>query len=94
VEVLSTNGIVARATQTELDAWVNAVGITVTSVIDAEGFDLQTLNAMGIREALVILELPSMTVVHYDDGDQSGTVAPSVVAGFTKLYELLGQPAP
>jgi hypothetical protein len=94
VEILSTRLINQRATQTDLDAWVNAVGITVTSVVDPEGLDLQTLNAMGIRESLVIVELPSMTVVHYDPGDQSGTVDPSVVAGLNKLYELLGQQAP
>jgi hypothetical protein len=87
--VLSTTAFANNASRDELDAWVNSVELTVTTVMEGEGQDRASLQAFGIREALVIVELPSMTVVHYDPGDQSGTLDPSVVVGLAKLHELL-----
>ena len=90
VEVLSTNGFFTAATRTDLDAWIQTYEVPVTSVIDAS--PLQTLDLLGIREATVIVELPSMQVVFYNDGDQSGTTTTGASLAMDEVLRLLGTP--
>ena len=92
VEVLEdgpTFGV--AATQSDLVAWITAptTDITVTSLIAAQGAYGQTLAALGIREATAIVEIPSMKVVWYDDGDQSGALTTGAFKGIDETLRLL-----
>jgi hypothetical protein len=70
VEVLATG--LTGDVRNDLDAWITTYDLTVTTVGEAPGAAGQTLQALGIREATVVVELPSMRVIWYDDGDQVG----------------------
>ena len=77
-----------QATQNDLNAWINAYSLTVTSVIEAPGSYMQTLQALGIREGTAIVEIPAMRVVWYDAGDQSGSTLVTTGA-FKAIDEML-----
>jgi hypothetical protein len=89
VEVLGTSGGSA-ATRDQLDAWIVTYEIPVTSVIDVS--PLQTLNLLGIREATVVVELPSMRVAFYDDGDQTGLQTTAATMALDEVLRLLSMP--
>jgi hypothetical protein len=88
--VLSTNGFTVAATRDDLDAWIETFGVVVTSMIDAPGHEMQSLDTLGIREATVVVELPTMKVAFYDDGDQSGTQTTAATMALDEVLQLLG----
>jgi hypothetical protein len=90
VEVLEDGALFGQqATRSDVDAWINTYGLTVTTVIDAPGAYGQTLTALGIREGTVIVEIPSMKVVWYDAGDQSGALTTGASKAIDETLRLL-----
>jgi hypothetical protein len=90
VEVLEDGPLFGTAaTRSDLDAWINTYSLTVTSLIAAQGAYGQTLAALQIREATAIVEIPSMKVVWYDNGDQSGGVTSGASMAIDETLRLL-----
>jgi len=78
-----------QASQNDVNAWINTYSLPVTTVIGAAGAYNQTLQALGIREATAIVEIPAMKVVWYDNGDQSGTVTTGASMAIDETLRLL-----
>jgi hypothetical protein len=90
VEVLEDGPtFTVAATRSDLDTWITYYGLTVTSLIAAPGAYGQTLAALGLREATAIVEIPSMKVVWYNDGDQSGAVTSAASMAIDETLRLL-----
>lgn len=92
VEVLVSKQYSDPANRTHLDAWVATYDLTVTTVIDAPGHELESLDAIGIRETAVIVELPSMRILWRATGDLFGVGASSVELAATELVSRLPPP--
>ena len=88
---MNTNNSFMPATRTDLDAWIETYGLTVTSLLDAPGSSGQTLQTLGIREATAIVQLPGMNIVWFDDGDQSGALRTGADTAIDEMLGLLGQ---
>jgi hypothetical protein len=89
MEVLISHGFFSPATRDYLDAWVKTYDFSMTSVIDAPGHELATLNAMGIRETALVIELSTMHVVFRKTGDLAGIDPPSLDDAFAEMYARL-----
>jgi hypothetical protein len=87
VEVLATGA--TGNVRNDLDAWITTYDLTVTTMGDAPGAAGQTLQLLGVREATVIVELPTMRVVWYDDGDQSGLLRTAADMAIDEALRLL-----
>ena len=69
VEVLGSSEFTNPADRAHLDAWVTTYELSFTSVIDAPGHELATLNAVGIRETALVIELTTMQVMFRATGN-------------------------
>jgi len=70
VEVLGSIYIqAAPADRAHLDAWITTYELHVTSVIDAPGHELATLNDFGIRETALVVNLPTMRIEYRSTGN-------------------------
>jgi hypothetical protein len=91
VEILSQKTGSTPALRPDLDAWIDSYDLTVTSMIDSAATPLGAVKAVGVRETVVILELPSMKVVYMDHGDTTGKTASSIIAAAAEMHALLGK---
>jgi hypothetical protein len=90
VEVLVGKAGAAPA-KADLDAWVNAYNIPVTSMIDPPSQPLASLNATGRRELAFIVDLSTMKIVKKYLGDLTGVNPSSVKVAEPDLHTLLGK---
>ena len=65
--------------------------LNVTSMIDAPATPRLTLTTLGIRETVVIVEIPSMVIVWKKNGDITGFTPSSINDATTEILRLLGQ---
>jgi hypothetical protein len=89
VEVLGSTGFFNPATASDLDAWVATYDLNVTSVIDAPGLGMQTINALGVRETAIIIDLSTMRVIWKMNGDLGGIQPSTINAAVTEMLRLL-----
>ena len=75
----------------DLDAWVNAYKVPVTSMIDPALQPLASLNALGRRELAFIVDLKTMTIAKKYTGDTTGVGPSSVKMAEPDLHTLLGK---
>lgn len=93
VEILGTYGFATTPapTHAQLDAWVNAYNLNISTFIDADSAPGQTITAFMVRETTVIVKVPSMQIVWVDHGDITGTMPSSISAAATEMHMLLGK---
>jgi hypothetical protein len=77
-------------TTADLDAWIKVPGLKVTSLMDPPGPARVTLNAFGIRETGVIVDLRTMKIVKKINGDTTGLSASSINELLSAMASLLG----
>ena len=91
VEVLQTSGF-ATPTEEQLDAWINTYDLTVTSVIDRDPDpELETFDALGIREQVFVIDLGNMTIVYQFAGSVAGIGDPSTRTAIDDILQRLGR---
>jgi hypothetical protein len=79
-------------TKAQLDSWITAGNLTVSTFIDAPGKAGQTINLFRVRERAVVVDLATMKVVWHGDGDQGGgRPNNSIVVGTQQIHTFLGQ---
>jgi hypothetical protein len=84
VEILGSISIqAAPADRNHLQAWITTYGLYVTTVIDAPGHELATLNSFGIRETALVVELATMQVVYRS----TGNLAPNGPTGLDDAFD-------
>ena len=93
VEILGTYAFSPTPpTKAQLDSWITAGNLTVSSFIDAPGNGSQTINLFVVRERAVVVDLSTMKVVWHGDGDQAGgRTNNSIVVGTQQIHTFLGQ---
>jgi hypothetical protein len=100
IELLETAGFVDIATQTDLETWINdptatggAHALHVTTVEDpgATGTPSPSLAFFGQREQAYIIDLTTMKILQYIDGDITGIGATSGGLAMTAMHQLLGK---
>ena len=94
VEILGTYGFVQTPapTKAQLDSWITAGNLTVSSFIDAPGHAAQTIQLFVVRERAVVVDLSTMKVVWHGDGDQAGGVTNNAVhVGTQQIHTFLGK---
>jgi hypothetical protein len=60
-------------------------------MIDAPESPSLSLTTLGIRETVVIVEIPSMVIVWKRNGDVTGIAPSSINDATTEILRLLGQ---
>ena len=65
--------------------------LNVTAMIDAPATPRLSLTTLGIRETVVIVEIPSMVIVWKKNGDITGITPSSINDATTEILRLLGQ---
>ncbi|HEX3596272.1 MAG TPA: hypothetical protein VHU80_14280 [Polyangiaceae bacterium] len=89
VEVLGSFEFTNAADRKHLDAWIGAYDLTMTSVIDAPGHPLTTLNDVGVRETALVVDPTTMRVVFRMTGDLAGIGPASLSGAFAYLDDHL-----
>lgn len=79
-------------TKNDLDAWINAAHLPVTSVMDPEGTGTPTFSALGQRETSYIVDLRTMVIVRHIPGDVTGLATPGIDKAITEVLGLLAGP--
>ncbi|HEX4339563.1 MAG TPA: hypothetical protein VH062_26835 [Polyangiaceae bacterium] len=87
VEVLGSTQFTNPADKKHLDAWIQAYDLRTTTLIDEPGHELSTLDAIGIRETALVVELATMKVVFRMTGDLAGIGPSSLDSAFTYLHD-------
>jgi hypothetical protein len=91
IEVLETTGFVSQATMADLDTWINAYSLPVTTVKDPDGSGTPTFTSLGQREQAYIIDLTTMLIIEIIEGDTSGLGATSGGKALTAMHALLGK---
>ena len=91
IEVLETTGFVSQATMANLETWIKAYSLPVTTVKDPDGTGTATLTALGGREQAYIIDLTTMKILEIIAGDTSGLGATSGGKALTAMHTLLGK---
>lgn len=90
VEVLGSTSIqAAPADRAHLDAWITTHELRVTSVIDAKGYELSTLNDFGIRETALVVDLPTMRIEYRSTGNLAPNGPTSLDDAFDYVHDAL-----
>jgi hypothetical protein len=89
VEVLEYD--FTMATKAELDAWVNAYKLPITSVKDPDNNQGETVTLLDHREHVYIIDLSTMKIMQVYTGSLAGIGPPSVDAAMSMMHTLLGQ---
>lgn len=88
IEVLAQKAF-GPTTVADLNAWVNAPGLKVTSLIDPEGGS-GTIMEFAVRETAVIVDLRTMKIVKKINGDTTGTSPSSITTMLTAMATYVG----
>ncbi len=89
VEIMAASAGTA-ATKMDLDAWVNAYSVPVTSVRDPDNMPLASLNALQRREIAYIVDLHTMKIVQRVDGSVLGVQPNAIRTTIQQILVLLG----
>lgn len=80
----------APTVKTDLNTWVTGNNLSITSVIDTPaGKATTTLNAFGIRETCVIVDVRTMKIVKKVNGSVLGAGTSSVGQLIPEIIKLL-----
>ena len=88
IEILATKAGGAPA-KSDLDAWISAPKLPVTTVMDPPGTGTPTFNVLGPRETAYIINLATMKIQRRILGDTTGTKAPSIDQAVAEILVLL-----
>lgn len=90
IEILESTAL-APSSKSDLDAWINAVGLQVTSLKDPDGTSTTvTLNTYGIRETVFLVDLSTMKIVDKYNGSLAGAGTSSIGQAIPTFLMLLG----
>lgn len=87
IEVLAANAG-GSTSQSNLDAWIKAPGLMVTTVMDPPG-PRTTLNAFGIRETALIVDLRTMKILKKVNGSTIGAPPSSIQQMLATMLDLV-----
>ncbi len=93
IEILATNtstGTVQPASKADLDAWVTAYKLPVTSVRDPDNLPKQTINALVQREYCYVVDLKTMKIVNLYMGSIIGVGTSAAQTAMNTVLSLLG----
>jgi hypothetical protein len=90
VEILAEGATGGAPSRTELDAWIQAYSIPVTTVRDPDGAPLASHAALGIRETAFLVDLSTMLIVQVVNGSLAGIGDSSVKQAVPMILSLLG----
>ena len=90
IEVLETKGFVTAPAMPDLQAWINAYNLHVTTVMDPPGTGTPTLSALGVRESCFIIDLSTMQIVQKFNGSVLGLGMSGVGQAVPAILTLLG----
>ncbi len=88
VEVLATT-LGAQPTRANLDAWIGAYSIPVTTVKDVDTAPLATLTALQRREYAYVVDLKTMKILSIYIGSTDGSGTPSVIPAMNDVLARL-----
>jgi len=88
VEVLAATAG-TQPTRANLDAWIGAYSIPVTTVKDVDSAPLATLTALLRREYTYVVDLRTMKILTIYIGSTDGSGTPSVVPAMNELLSRL-----
>jgi hypothetical protein len=88
VEVLETSSF-GPVSKTDLDNWINAYKIPVTTVKDAVDGTTATYDALGIRETVFIVDLSNMKILKVINGSIAGIGTSAVGQAIPMILALL-----
>jgi hypothetical protein len=91
VEVLGSRAFSSPAERADLDAWVASYDFETTALMDADGHALATLNAVGVRDTALVVQLPELRILWRFTGDLSGVTPTSAEAGLDEMHRRLGR---
>jgi hypothetical protein len=89
IEVLASKVGAAQPSEADLRAWVDKGTLIVHSLIDPPGNANATLNAFGIRETAVIVDLRTMKILKKINGSTAGTPPSSIQQLLTEMLTLV-----
>lgn len=90
VEILATKAN-APPSEADLRTWINSNNMIVTALIDATDAPKATLNAFGIRETAVIVDLRTMKIVQKINGSTIGAPPSSIKQLLTEMLTLVSK---
>jgi hypothetical protein len=88
VEVLASK-ISSNPSKADLDAWITARNVPVTSVRDPDALALQTLKALIRREYTYIVDLSTMKIVQRFIGSTDGSGISSAQTAMDAMLTML-----
>jgi len=88
VEILATKAS-APPTESDLRTWISSNTLMVTAVIDAADAPKATLNAFGIRETAVIVDLRTMKILQKINGSTTGAPPSSIQQLLSEMLTLV-----
>jgi hypothetical protein len=90
IEILESTGL-GPSTKADLDAWINAVSLKVTSLKDPDDAGTTvTLDTYGIRETVFLVDLSTMKIVDKYNGSLAGAGTSAVGQAIPTFLMLLG----
>src|SRR5262245_26629302 len=89
VEILAAKGG-AQPSRADLDAWVSAYNLPVTTVKDPDAMALQSLNQLVRREYSYVVDLSTMKILKVYIGSIAGIGTSSAQSAMQALMSLLG----
>lgn len=96
IELLETAGFANIATQANLESWASKYKLMTTTMEDpgAANTPSPSLAFFGTREQAYIIDLTTMKVLQYIDGDITGALGASATSGYkgmAAMHKLLGK---
>lgn len=94
IELLETAGFANVAPKTDLDSWVTKYKLTTTTMGDPGSGASPSLAFFGTREQAYIIDLTTMKVSQYINGDITGALGATATSGYkgmTAMHMLLGK---
>jgi hypothetical protein len=93
IEVLETTGFTAKASMSDLNAWVNKYSLVITTVKDPDtATGTPSLDYFGRRDQAYIIDLTTMKILQYINGNIGPTSGMnSGPLGMTAMHTLLGK---
>jgi len=89
VEILETKAF-STVTKADLDSWIQAYNLPVTSMRDPDNMPSGTYDALGIRETVFIVQLSDMKILTVINGSTAGVQPNAVRQAIPMILALLG----
>lgn len=91
IEILASKQLSPQPTQADLRAWITKQKLIVHSLIDPPGSANVSLNAFGIRETAVIVDLKTMKILKKINGSTAGAPPSSIQQLLAEMLTLVSK---